>query len=174
MPNWCANILTLADKNELNNNNILNITPIPVNVKVEESIVEVLANYLSKNEDGGDTLDFEKIFPIPEGYKDDQRWYDWCVSNWGTKWNADTYNISDEAIFFGTAWSPPVPVIAELAKLVQKDLRLIYIEEGMGFCGEFLANSDGSTEDNYYDICDAPEELLNELGYEEWEEIENE
>lgn len=154
MPNWCANTLTLVDSNE--------------------SINKVLANYLSKNEDGGDTLDFEKILPIPEGYNDDHRWYDWCVSNWGTKWNADTYNVSDEGISLGTAWSPPMPVIAELAKLVQKDLRLIYIEEGMGFCGEFLANSDGSTEDNCYDISDAPEDLLNELGYEEWEEIENE
>lgn len=169
MPNWCSNTLTLADNNEPNNNDILNIAS--TQVKIKEPIDKVLENYLTTNEDGQLSLDFEKILPIPEGYKDDDRWYDWCVSNWGTKWNADTYNISDEGISLGTAWSPPLPVISELAKLVQKDLRLIYIEEGMGFCGEFIANSDGTFVDNCYDIPKAPEELLNELGYEEWEDL---
>jgi len=97
-------------------------------------------------------------------------WYDWGVEQWGTKWNSDQAQISKSGMGFMTAWSPPVQVIAELAKLLQCDLRLIYIEEGEFFCGEFLANADGSTVDNCYGIDDAPEELLEELGYEPWEE----
>jgi hypothetical protein len=96
-------------------------------------------------------------------------WYDWGVEHWGTKWNSDEIQLSESGAFFVTAWSPPLPVIAELAKKLGSDLRLIYIEEGEFFCGEFLAGADGSLSDNCYNTKDAPQELLEELGYEEWE-----
>lgn len=48
-------------------------------------------------------------------------WYEWCLANWDTKWNAmDTRIIEVEnEIYFTTAWSPPINVIKELSKLVQ-------------------------------------------------------
>lgn len=46
-------------------------------------------------------------------------WYDWCCTNWGTKWDAgqaviNPYN-SGITITFDTAWGPPVGVIHALA-----------------------------------------------------------
>lgn len=49
-------------------------------------------------------------------------WYDWSSANWGTKWNAyssvtDPEGEADSCrIKFDTAWSPPRPVLIELAK----------------------------------------------------------
>ena len=44
-------------------------------------------------------------------------WYEWCVENWGTKWNScDTY-ISGDSLCFWTAWSPCLPVIEAMSKM---------------------------------------------------------
>ena len=66
------------------------------------------------------------------GYND---WYDWCVKNWGTKWNAkETFVVDDHTVDFETAWSMPDPVFVELAKYT--DIRVIYADENLGFnCG---------------------------------------
>ena len=42
----------------------------------------------------------------------DQRWYDWRLQNWDTKWDAYDVAITDDApdqleVEFETAWSPP-------------------------------------------------------------------
>ena len=42
----------------------------------------------------------------------DQRWYDWRVQNWDTKWDAYDVVVTDDdpesvEIEFNTAWSPP-------------------------------------------------------------------
>jgi len=50
-------------------------------------------------------------------------WYDWCVSNWGTKWNAYGYNEEPidyhdgDMLYFQTAWSAPHPVLEKLAEM---------------------------------------------------------
>ena len=44
-------------------------------------------------------------------------WYDWCMENWGTKWNAmDTEIIDENTIRFDTAWTNPEPVVRKLAE----------------------------------------------------------
>ena len=47
--------------------------------------------------------------------KADDRWYDWRLQNWDTKWDAYDVNIVDDdpenmEIEFNTAWSPPEAV----------------------------------------------------------------
>lgn len=102
-----------------------------------------------------------------------QDWYDWCVANWGTKWGCYDGGITEQSLWFASAWSPPIPVIAELSKKINASLRLIYIEEGDYFCGEYIANPDGQNIDNFYDnIDESPQSLQDELGYEKWEEEE--
>lgn len=45
-------------------------------------------------------------------------WYDWCIMNWNTKWNAySTDMYDDDTIAFATACSPPENVIARLAEM---------------------------------------------------------
>lgn len=48
-------------------------------------------------------------------------WYDWCIQNWGTKWNSYgyednlNYNAHPDSVRFETAWSAPHPVLEQLA-----------------------------------------------------------
>ena len=49
----------------------------------------------------------------------DQRWYDWRVKNWDTKWDCYDVVITDDdpdctEIEFNTAWSPPETVCSAL------------------------------------------------------------
>ena len=50
------------------------------------------------------------------------QWYDWCCSNWGTKWNAsDTYvedvdGNGNVTVTFSTAWSAPMKIIDKFAE----------------------------------------------------------
>ena len=49
----------------------------------------------------------------------DERWYDWRVQNWDTKWDAYDVVVTDDdpdctEIEFNTAWSPPEAICNEL------------------------------------------------------------
>ena len=49
----------------------------------------------------------------------DQRWYDWRIQNWDTKWDAYDVVVTDDdpesvEIEFNTAWSPPEPICAAI------------------------------------------------------------
>jgi hypothetical protein len=99
-------------------------------------------------------------------------WYDWSVANWDTKWNAySCYTLQDDLgidevceLGFQTAWSPPINVIRQLAKLTGESLRMSYYDEGWMFGGEYLVEADGSESDNCYDDIDnCPEHLKEEL-----------
>lgn len=63
-------------------------------------------------------------------------WFEWRKKNWGTKWNAydqnDERNTAD-TIYFQTAWSCPLIVIAELSKLFPNcDFKIDYADEDSG------------------------------------------
>ena len=97
------------------------------------------------------------IVPIPSDPKlyDDQvledgstsqPWYDWNISNWGTKWNAINSHLErmgeDVAIYnFDTAWSPPMPVIDKLRKLFPTMGFFYRYEEEQGWGGEVTIRS---------------------------------
>lgn len=168
MPNYCTNTLML---NEDSN----------------DSILEVIKPYL--NESGH--LSLELIRPIPDELKGTtsptpkdidpkvqkmlvekyghDNWYDWCVDNWGTKWDCDVYHSDEKGIGFSTAWSPPIGAIKTLAILTGRDFRLTYVEEGMDFCGEYFAYKNYlENVDCEYSIEDAPDALKEELLGESW------
>ncbi len=51
--------------------------------------------------------------------KQDDRWYDWRVQNWDTKWDCYDVEVIDEdhdcvEIQFSTAWSPPEAICHKL------------------------------------------------------------
>ena len=58
--------------------------------------------------------------PQPDGTfqstgRRDDRWYDWRVQNWDTKWDCYDVEVTDDdpecaEIQFETAWSPPEPI----------------------------------------------------------------
>jgi hypothetical protein len=78
-------------------------------------------------------------------------WYDFCVNEWGTKWDVgggDGYiNDIDGGLIlsFESAWAPPTTAYAKLEELGFKILAMYY-EPGMAFAGVY---EDGT--DDYYE-----------------------
>lgn len=73
-------------------------------------------------------------------------WYDWCIENWGTKWNAysQTFrqleNTSERAVVeieFQTAWACPEELLAEyIARHPNLSVVLTFADEDIGYnCG---------------------------------------
>jgi hypothetical protein len=146
-------------------------------IESKKDILNVLNPYLIEAGNNDYEIDFQSIIPMDEKLLEaGSDWYNWRVENWGTKWNGYDGSFTDDfTIFsFDTAWSPPLPVIRKLAELTGETFILEYIEEGMGFCGRYTAGKDGDYYEFYNDIQSAPEELLDALGYEPWEEDEEE
>ena len=171
MPNWCNNFIELAHEDPqmilracdaMKRDEFLNeFIPVPEDLKIVAGRV------------GADDDENQKALVAQQesnlakhGYKD---WYDWCVNEWGTKWDTGTqgYEVLPESdgrmcIGFDTAWGPPIQAMEKLCDL-GFSVRLMYYEPGMAFCGIW---EDGS--DDYYDIGgmtseqvldDVPEEL---------------
>lgn len=156
MPNHCNNQLTLA-----NGGNIL----------------DVLNPYLiDAGEMGGGyreyEFDFQSVIPMDDELLKTNDWYNWRVQNWGTKWGGydGSFNDDQSVFAFDTAWAPPLPIIKKLAELTGESFVLQYIEYGMFFCGKYTASPTEDYDEYYADIKSAPEELLQSLGYEPWEE----
>jgi hypothetical protein len=114
------------------------------------------------------------------GYKD---WYDWCVNEWGTKWDvgADGNPAQDIPgglmLGFDSAWSPPIQAYGKLEDLGFR-IRAMYYESGMAYAGVW-----DSGEDDYYELggmnsaeiaAELPSELDEAFGISEsvaeWEE----
>lgn len=113
----------------------------------------------------------EKHDEKPEGYEDwsqadklahslkfsGRDWYDWNVTNWGTKWDANDVQIeqSDDlsaTIRFQTAWSPPEPIFRALAEQFSNLQFDIWFEEEQGWGGEMLAEDGELTLVKEWDI----------------------
>jgi len=131
-------------------------------------IAEVFSRYKSTEEH----LDADKVIPYPEEFRDmdaahkrlveqaqaglipwDEAYkskdgynsggYDWCVTNWGTKWGM--YRTSEPVfykrsayVFFESAWSPPLPVIYQMSRDFPDLLFVLrYWEGGVGFKGDY-------------------------------------
>ena len=62
------------------------------------------------------------------GFED---WYGWSVKHWGTKWNCIPHGFEKGGaiLSFSTAWNPPYPIIRQLAKLVDRPVRMRYLSE---------------------------------------------
>lgn len=126
-----------------------------------------------------ETKDEELKLTLLEKYGS-QDWYDWCVANWGVKWNSYDNNINtsmgDPALFndgvihieFQTAWTIPEGIFLELAELYPE---LIFevecLEEGGGFAG-YIRYEDGEVDETqlYTDIENWREQASKMLGYE--------
>lgn len=152
---------------------------------------------------------FQEFFPCPQELWDTEEsaiteerrnafikkygsadWYNWCISNWGTKWDCcegfwDGGNEDPNyaLLNFETAWSPPLGVYFELMEQ-GFTVEAYYYEPGMQFAGHWENGVDDWYED--WGNADGAEktlpEDLNELfaisevqrEYEEMEAYEDE
>lgn len=145
MPNHCENKLTvIADK------------------EVIDTIVAKHINELTDSPYDKLQLDFNTIIPYPAEHREADRklseevgvpslfsseGYNWCVENWGTKWNSYGVGVGrpDEntlCVDFDTAWSPPLPIIGKLGEMYPNArFELEFREEGMCFEGGFICEN---------------------------------
>lgn len=149
MPNWCSNM-------------------------VEVSATEKEIKRLKKAIDQGNKAKAEKgllnaLVPQPK-FENDSDWYDWNVSNWGTKWEVSMVSVNDEdktslALTFDTAWGPAVQAFQTWAEAdPDRDFTYKYFEPGMGFVG---------TAGPGYDDCithDQDSDEYRRIAEEEWGE----
>ena len=150
MPNWCRNRVTVySDAKE----------PIEKITKIFENKKNVFGQIIQEpdwsklpNEKGEFSKlvthrgkDGEIIFEtheFPDG-KNDDRWYHWCISNWGTKWDLSEltidYDDSEQLeLEFSTAWSPPEGIMQELKdRYPDLGFTCFYDEPGMEAAGYY-------------------------------------
>ena len=83
---------------------------------------------------------------FPDGTAD-ERWYDWCYQNWGTKWDAydrEEGDIDEECGYaefeFHTAWGPADGIYDKIAEdYPDVSVSWFYDEPGME-CAGYLPN----------------------------------
>ena len=152
MPNWCNNVVELAHedpamleraKAALNRGEFLQeFIPVPQELK------DAVADFKT-NED----------LVAKFGYSN---WYDYCVNEWGTKWDVGGDGMTAEiengriSTSFDSAWSPPIAAYEKLVEL-GFSVRAYYYEGGMCFAGVW---EDG--DDDYYDLGGMNSEAVKE------------
>lgn len=139
---------------------------------------EILPEYYEQSPRMKSSLDDKEAWQaeLIKQYKESNDWYSWNNRNWGTKWDvagSDDTQLVDEVseeegnlsivYRFDTAWSPPVPAMIELSKLVPNCVVTLEWEEEQGFGGEIEFVNGEITSDSEYDSkcmdCDAIDTL---------------
>ena len=160
MPNWCNNTVEISHKDRskmealvaaVNEGKFCNFAkPVPEDLHIVAGRVGDDTDPKQIELEAQEKLNEEKY-----GY---QNWYDFCVNNWGTKWDVDPYNPiefdsewdKNNKVTFGfdSAWSPPLGVYEALIEQGFA-VRGYYYEGGMCFAGIW---EDGI--DDFYDMSD--------------------
>ena len=109
-------------------------------------------------------------------------WYQWALSNWGTKWDfgaddGDTLTIdegsNEVSIYFDSAWAPPIAFYQEMEDELGFHITATYFEPGMCFVGEYEEGSD-----DYFEYGDSlegvPQHLIDAYDLESYLEDEDE
>jgi len=148
MPNWCLNTVELTHedatmiaraKSAFLDKGLLNeFVPIPEELKIT-------AGYLGES-DEQTALEAQEARNIEKfGYRN---WYEYCVNEWGTKWDVTGQEVNDipngVILTFDSAWAPPTGAYDKLLDL-GFEVRAMYYEPGMGFCGVW----DNGQDDEY-------------------------
>jgi hypothetical protein len=152
MPNWCNNTLIISHPDRAmmkrvikayNQNRLLDeFIPIPLELKEGAMNIDELRKI--RNWEYKKELDAmrEQLNTKYFGFKD---WYDYCVSEWGTKWDVghgDGYNtkllkdIDKNTLHLGfdSAWSPPIHAYEKMIEM-GFSIRAYYYEGGCAYCG---------------------------------------
>ena len=112
MPNWCNNGITITGPKD-------KIQALYQEIKGKDKFLDVMVPMPTALRDTT-SPPYPKDSPHykPQPYVDGyNNWYDWCVNNWGTKWD-----INDEGLVFEdtedgyatisggfeSAWAPPI------------------------------------------------------------------
>jgi hypothetical protein len=153
MPNWCNNNLTLQHED-------------PAMIKRAAEALErgeFLAEFIPVPEQlqivAGSVGDGEEQRKLEAQTKRNVEelgygnWYDYCVGEWGTKWDVGADGTTDVHpdgkmlhTYFDSAWSPPIQAYEKLTAM-GFTVGAMYYEPGMAYCGIW---EDGN--DEYYNL----------------------
>ena len=163
MPNWCNNVLELthedpamlvrADKALREGKFLEEFIPVPKSLHIVAGCVGDPDEQKKLEEATAQNL-------VDHGYGN---WYDFCVNEWGTKWDVGGDGIEPAiegntlTASFDSAWAPPCVAYEKLLDL-GFEVRAYYYEGGMNFAG-IWDNGD----DDCYDLPGTAEEVREEL-----------
>ena len=168
MPNWCNNSVEIYHEDPamiervrtaFNDGRLLaEFIPIPQSLKIVAGCVGDPDEQKKLEEDTARNKEVH-------GYGN---WYDYCVNEWGTKWDvgADGNPAQDIPgglmLGFESAWAPPC---AAYEKLTEQGFRIraMYFEPGMAFAGIWEDGIDDFYEYGGLDSAGIAEELPVEL-----------
>jgi len=146
MPNWCTNTLTVSGE-EKALTHLLDLWE-PRNFQALVPMPEDEESQAAQSK-GGELKDIDNLL----GGDLYPPWYHWRLHNWGTKWDIeDPYEHlsgNEEVVIleFDTAWSPPEPFVAKIAKKFPLlTFELEYYELGNGFAGRTIYNRGAQVE----------------------------
>jgi hypothetical protein len=95
-------------------------------------------------------------------------WYDFCVNEWGTKWDVGgddglMQKLDDNTLqaSFDSAWAPPTQAYE---KLIEQGfhIKAYYNEPGMGFCGVWEGDTEQGFDDDYCEYGGETSETVRE------------
>jgi len=163
MPNWCNNTveITHADpamlervRKGFSEGALLNeFIPVPESLKIT-------AGFLGDGEEQKKLEEATAKNLVDHGYGN---WYDYCVGEWGTKWDVggDDGMITETKdgliLSFDSAWAPPVNAYEKLMDL-GFSIRAYYYEGGMNFAGIW---EDGC--DDFYEMTGSSAEVREQI-----------
>lgn len=161
MPNWCNNTLTLSHedpamiaraKQAFADGRLLDeFIPVPQELK----------DVPSPNREA----DHAELLRKKYGASD---WYDFCVNNWGTKWDIgdgngiQTWDDHELIVYFDSAWSPPTTAYQRFEELGFR-VYATYYEPGMCFCGIYDEYGDNSWDLSGMDSAEVRDAIPQEL-----------
>lgn len=168
MPNWCNNTVTITHedpamivraKDAFARGEFLHeFVPVP------QALRDTVSG--SMGEDKRAAHEMQMTTNLAEhGYKD---WYDFCVNEWGTKWDVgdgDGINEVTEnslTIYFDSAWAPPVNAYEKMEDMGFK-IDAMYYEPGMAFCGRYTEGVDDYYEYSKMSIDEIEQMLPKEI-----------
>ena len=148
MPNWCNNNLTLTHEDPamitraydaLERGEFLNeFIPVPQDLK--DTVSGSMGEDHREAHEAQQKANREK-----HGYSN---WYDFCVGEWGTKWDVGGDGQTDIHpdgkmlhTTFDSAWSPPVNAYVKLEEL-GFGVNAMYYEGGMAYAGAYGEGGD--------------------------------
>lgn len=154
MPNWCNNTVELAHtdpaklKEAIDAFNEGKFCDYAIPVPPE---LQIVAGRVGDDNDPKQ-IKLEEQEKINFAKYGAANWYDFCVQNWGTKWDVggdSAYGDKPEltegqtavTISFDSAWAPPVGAYAALVEQ-GFEVRAYYYEPGMNFAGIWDNGSD--------------------------------
>lgn len=90
-----------------------------------------------------DVFSLQNILPMPAEFSEGDKWYDWCLENWGTKWDCCGASVEDDdtslRYYFQTAWSPfSYKLFEKMCSMYPAlEFRLLYTDHSMVFLGAY-------------------------------------